>query len=254
MKTSNRADAESSGAAIKHQTSKLAETFEDEVSTVLMTFETNWEFEMSDGLRGALYMLRGHVTDLIESGRALAGLPPGEALKETPTKTPGEMLAICAKPGGTGYRPFGPVETTDDIWLARLHIACEYERCRALEYHDGIACLDGLRACMEGNAKLEPEREALRTLDKDLGHLMALCRTASGRADGLGRQLTGVESWFARKLDGDKVTLGDALSLFCTAHEMLQDSPASKDTADAVGRMIKADCVLFEMKKYNESV
>ena len=109
MKNTHRqVRAESSAAKQQNQTSKRLEDLEDfesDASLVMATFESNWEFEMSDGVRGALYILRSHVTDLIESvpgaGRSAAGVAQPKTGKSSPAPlSPGPGLKSLEKNHG----------------------------------------------------------------------------------------------------------------------------------------------------------
>jgi hypothetical protein len=253
MKHAKQVRAESSAATVKDQTSKLLEDFDAAASCVLGTFEDNFEIIMSDNMRGALYILRNQVKGLIEAGRALAGLPAGDPAAESPRVAPGEMLATWADGGGTGLKPFGPGEPSEDIKSARWHIGHAYKLCSQLEFDDGICSLNGLRACLEGNPGLEPEREALRAFSKGLEQVDALRRSCKGLVGGLGRPLTGAETWLGNKLGVGKPTLEAGLILLCQALDMLNDTPVSKDSAEAVDLMMQADSVLTEVENYNDS-
>jgi hypothetical protein len=247
------AETPSSATPVKDQTQKPA-LFERDSINLLGEVDDILRCGMPDNTRGALYIMRGHLEELIESGRALAGLPLGEAPKETPTVAPGEMPEIWAKPSGTSYKPFGMLEPTEDMYLARLFIIAEVHACDQLKFEDGICRLATLRILMEGNSLFAPEREAIRALEVGLVQLRRLDEALAGTTAAIGRPLTGVEYWLANELRREKLTLIEGTQILFEAVPMLRDAPASKDLADAVERMLLGPDILYAMEQYNDTL
>ncbi|MGP8197990.1 MAG: hypothetical protein ACLQU4_00635 [Limisphaerales bacterium] len=75
----------------------------------------------------------------------------------------------------------------------------------------------------------------------------------SGRQDG--RKLTGSESWFVRKLtEADNGPLANFLALLTDVRMMFQHDPRTARTAGAVEKILDGRGVMFQVRRYLESL
>ncbi|HEX3719945.1 MAG TPA: hypothetical protein VH595_18505 [Verrucomicrobiae bacterium] len=147
MKKKNESGAENSATAESNQGKKVhsAETpssatpgkdqaqkpalFERDSINLLGEVDDILRCGMPDNTRGALYIMRGHLEELIASGRALAGLPLGEAPKETATVAPSvlhpmtESAPVETRKIEAGSKEDSDFQAFDDLERAVYHIS-----------------------------------------------------------------------------------------------------------------------------------
>jgi hypothetical protein len=170
------------------------------------------------------------------------------AAQNSPAESP-------AAPLNSYVRPFGPMEPTSEVDMARMHIEDEWERCLKLQACDALGGeLAALNDCIRHHPGLRTESEALDAMCDAHNELVGLGKAEeSKRWDG--RKLTGAELWFVRKLSAsDFQPFSGFLGLLEDSRDIFDGDSRVARVSSAIQKILDGQWVMNKVRMYLKSI
>jgi hypothetical protein len=148
----------------------------------------------------------------------------------------------------SGVIPFGPIEPTHEVEMARYHIADVWKRIQTEKADSAIGgTLAGLHDCIQHHPGLLAERAALSIISAGNNELIGLMNAEKeGRWNG--RKLTGAEFWFAMKLhQAHRAPLAEFLALLNDVQGIFDMDLKRSKVAEVIGKILVGKFAILKM-------